>query len=128
MQNDDNNTTTMISRNFAKIAAVLLLLFMATVARAQILDGTVQSARYRVSMPLTLNFDDGSINSSPYVSYKQDILPFMALRLMHSTTSSKRLSSPKYGWNFLFQRYSISFRVQSITHAPKNILMDLPQP
>ena len=67
MQNDDNNTTTMISRNFAKIAAVLLLLFMATVARAQILDGTVQSARYRVSMPLTLNFVDGSINSSPYV-------------------------------------------------------------
>ena len=37
MHNDDNNTT-MISRNFAKIAAVLLLLFMATVARAQILD------------------------------------------------------------------------------------------
>lgn len=50
-----------------------LLVFAATMVHGQILDGTVQSARYRISLPLTFNFDDGSINSSPYLSYKHDI-------------------------------------------------------
>ena len=41
------------------------------------MDGTVQSARYRISLPLTFNFDDGSINSSPYLSYKHDIASWL---------------------------------------------------
>lgn len=54
-----------------------LLVFAATMVHGQILDGTVQSARYRVSLPLTFNFDDGSINSSPYISYKHDIASWL---------------------------------------------------
>lgn len=54
-----------------------LLVFAATMVHGQILDGTVQSARYRVSLPLTFNFDDGSINSSPYLSYKHDIASWL---------------------------------------------------
>ena len=44
---------------------------------SQILDGTVQSARFRVSLPATFNFDDGSVNSSPYISYKHDVASWM---------------------------------------------------
>ncbi|MBR5890950.1 MAG: hypothetical protein IKZ18_02855 [Bacteroidaceae bacterium] len=54
-----------------------LLVFAATMVHGQILDGTVQSARYRISLPLTFNFDDGSINSSPYLSYKHDIASWL---------------------------------------------------
>ena len=54
-----------------------LLVFATTMVHGQILDGTVQSARYRVSLPLTFNFDDGSINSSPYISYKHDIASWL---------------------------------------------------
>ena len=54
-----------------------LLVFAATMVHGQILDGTVQSARYRISLPLTFNFDDGSINSSPYISYKHDIASWL---------------------------------------------------
>lgn len=54
-----------------------LLVFAATMVHGQILDGTVQSARYRISLPLTFNFDDGSINSSPYLSYKHDIVSWL---------------------------------------------------
>ena len=68
----------MKNRNIlGRIAVTLLLLVSAIAANAQILDGTVQSARYRVSLPLTFNLDDGSINSSPYISYKQDITSWM---------------------------------------------------
>ena len=58
----------------------LLLTFFALfslAAHSQILDGTVQSARYRISLPLTFNFDDGTINSSPYISYKHDIASWL---------------------------------------------------
>ena len=54
-----------------------LLVFAAPMVHGQIVDGTVQSARYRVSLPLTFNFDDGSINSSPYISYKHDIASWL---------------------------------------------------
>ena len=60
-----------------RIAILVLSLFAVTALHSQILDGTVQSARFRVSLPATFNFDDGSVNSSPYVSYKQDLLPWM---------------------------------------------------
>lgn len=60
-----------------KLTLVLLSLLAVTALHSQILDGTVQSARFRVSLPATFNLDDGSVNSSPYVSYKQDILPFI---------------------------------------------------
>lgn len=60
-----------------RIILTLSLLFTMTLAHGQILDGTIQSARFRVSLPLTFNFDDGSINSSPYISYKHDISSWM---------------------------------------------------
>ncbi|MBR2607998.1 MAG: hypothetical protein IKC70_08740 [Bacteroidaceae bacterium] len=63
---------------FLKKALLFIFsLFAVATLHSQILDGTVQSARFRVSLPATFNFDDGSVNSSPYVSYKQDILPFI---------------------------------------------------
>lgn len=67
----------MKNRFFKRIAILVLSLFAVTALHSQILDGTVQSARFRVSLPATFNFDDGSVNSSPYVSYKQDLLPWM---------------------------------------------------
>ena len=67
----------MKNRIFKRIAILVLSLFAVTALHSQILDGTVQSARFRVSLPATFNFDDGSVNSSPYVSYKQDLLPWM---------------------------------------------------
>lgn len=67
----------MKNRIFKRIAILVLSLFAVTALHSQILDGTVQSARFRVSLPATFNFDDGSVNSSPYVSYKQDVLPWM---------------------------------------------------
>lgn len=67
----------MKSTSFKKITLFLLSLFAVATLHSQILDGTVQSARFRVSLPATFNFDDGSVNSSPYISYKQDILPFV---------------------------------------------------
>ena len=60
-----------------RLTLIVFSLFAVATLHSQILDGTVQSARFRVSLPATFNFDDGSINSSPYVSYKQDILPWM---------------------------------------------------
>jgi hypothetical protein len=45
-----------------RIVVTLMLLVSAIATDAQILDGTVQGARYRVSLPLTFNLDDGSIN------------------------------------------------------------------
>ncbi|MBE6302312.1 MAG: hypothetical protein E7089_00050 [Bacteroidales bacterium] len=60
-----------------KTLLFIFSLFAVATLHSQILDGTVQSARFRVSLPATFNFDDGSVNSSPYVSYKQDILPFI---------------------------------------------------
>ena len=60
-----------------RISILVLSLFAVTALHSQILDGTVQSARFRVSLPATFNFDDGSVNSSPYVSYKQDIASWM---------------------------------------------------
>lgn len=62
---------------FKKATLLLFSLFAVATLRAQILDGTVQSARFRVSLPATFNLDDGSVNSSPYISCKQDILPFV---------------------------------------------------
>jgi hypothetical protein len=67
----------MKNRFFKRIAILVLSLFAVTALHSQILDGTVQSARFRVSLPATFNLDDGSVNSSPYVSYKQDLLPWM---------------------------------------------------
>ena len=67
----------MKNRIFKRIAILVLSLFAVTALHSQILDGTVQSARFRVSLPATFNLDDGSVNSSPYVSYKQDLLPWM---------------------------------------------------
>ena len=67
----------MKNRFFKRIAILVLSLFAVTALHSQILDGTVQSARFRVSLPATFNFDDGSVNSSPYVSYKQDIASWM---------------------------------------------------
>ena len=56
-------------------AAVLLIVSAA--AHSQILDGTVQSARYRISLPMTFNLDNGNISSSPYISYKHDIASWL---------------------------------------------------
>ena len=56
-----------------KFSLFIFSLFAAATMYGQILDGTVQSARFRVSLPATLNFDDGTVNSSPYLSYKQDV-------------------------------------------------------
>lgn len=67
----------MKNRFFKRIAILVLSLFAVTALHSQILDGTVQSARFRVSLPAIFNLDDGSVNSSPYVSYKQDLLPWM---------------------------------------------------
>lgn len=67
----------MKNRFFKRIAILVLSLFAVATLHSQILDGTVQSARFRVSLPATFNFDDGSVNSSPYVSYKQDIASWM---------------------------------------------------
>ena len=67
----------MQKRALLKGGITLLLFFAGIVANAQILDGTIQSARFRVSLPLSFDFDDGSVNSSPYVSYKHDILSWM---------------------------------------------------
>ncbi len=65
----------MKSTLFKKLTLFIFSLFAVATLHSQILDGTIQSARFRVSLPATFNFDDGSVNSSPYVSYKQDILP-----------------------------------------------------
>ena len=63
---------------FLKRITILFLSFFAVATlHSQILDGTVQSARFRVSLPATFNFDDGSVNSSPYVSYKHDVVSWM---------------------------------------------------
>ncbi len=62
---------------FKRIALLLFAFFAVTTMYSQILDGTVQSARFRVSLPATFNFDDGSVNSSPYISYKQDVSSWM---------------------------------------------------
>lgn len=67
----------MKSMFFKKTTLFLFSLFAVATLHGQILDGTVQSARFRVSLPATFNFDDGSVNSSPYISYKHDILPFV---------------------------------------------------
>ncbi len=60
-----------------KITLFIFSLFAVATLHSQILDGTVQSARFRVSLPATFNLDDGTVNSSPYISYKQDILPWI---------------------------------------------------
>ena len=60
-----------------RITLLLFAFFAVTALHSQILDGTVQSARFRVSLPATFNFDDGSVNSSPYISYKQDVSSWM---------------------------------------------------
>ena len=60
-----------------KLLTATMLLLLSAAAHSQILDGTVQSARYRISLPLTFNFDDGTINSSPYLSYKHDIASWL---------------------------------------------------
>ena len=60
-----------------RITLLLFAFFVVTALHSQILDGTVQSARFRVSLPATFNFDDGSVNSSPYISYKQDVSSWM---------------------------------------------------
>ena len=60
-----------------KLLLAAMLLIVSVTVHSQILDGTVQSARYRISLPLTFNFDDGSINSSPYISYKHDIASWL---------------------------------------------------
>lgn len=60
-----------------KVPLFIFSLFAVATLYGQILDGTVQSSRFRVSLPATFNFDDGSVNSSPYFSYKQDITSWM---------------------------------------------------
>lgn len=67
----------MKSKFLKRLTLIIFSLFTVVTLHSQILDGTVQSARFRVSLPATFNFDDGSVNSSPYLSYKHDILPFM---------------------------------------------------
>lgn len=60
-----------------RITILLLSFFAVTTLHSQILDGTVQSARFRLSLPATFNFDDGSVSSSPYLSYKHDVAAWM---------------------------------------------------
>ena len=67
----------MKSTFFKKSILFIFSLFAVATLHSQILDGTVQSARFRLSLPATFNFDDGSVNSSPYVSYKQDVSSWM---------------------------------------------------
>lgn len=63
---------------FLKKAILFIFsLFAVATLHSQILDGTVQSARFRISLPAIFNFDDGSVTSSPYVSYKQDVSSWM---------------------------------------------------
>ena len=67
----------MKSTFFRKAILFIFSLFAVATLHSQILDGTVQSARFRLSLPATFNFDDGSVNSSPYVSYKHDVSSWM---------------------------------------------------
>lgn len=67
----------MKSTFFKKSILFIFSLFAVATLHSQILDGTVQSARFRISLPATFNLDDGSVNSSPYVSYKQDVSSWM---------------------------------------------------
>lgn len=60
-----------------RIVILAFSLFTVVTLHSQILDGTVQSARFRISLPATFNFDDGSVNSSPYLSYKHDVASWM---------------------------------------------------
>lgn len=60
-----------------RIVILAFSLFTVVTLHSQILDGTVQSARFRISLPATFKFDDGSVNSSPYLSYKHDVASWM---------------------------------------------------
>ena len=60
-----------------KLLTAPVLMLISAAEHSQILDGTVQSARYRISLPLTFNLDNGTINSSPYLSYKHDIASWL---------------------------------------------------
>jgi hypothetical protein len=60
-----------------RIVILAFSLFTVVTLHSQILDGTVQSARFSISLPATFNFDDGSVNSSPYLSYKHDVASWM---------------------------------------------------
>ena len=60
-----------------KLTLLIFSFFAVATMHSQILDGTVQSSRFRVSLPATVNFDDGTVNSSPYISYKQNVSCWM---------------------------------------------------
>ena len=60
-----------------KLLTATMLLLLSVAAHSQILDGKVQPNRFRISLPLTFNLDNGAINSSPYLSYKHDIASWL---------------------------------------------------
>ncbi|MBR4294873.1 MAG: hypothetical protein IKT53_07770 [Bacteroidaceae bacterium] len=60
-----------------KLLTATILLLLSVAAHSQILDGKVQPDRFRISLPLTFNLDNGAINSSPYFSYKHDIASWL---------------------------------------------------
>jgi len=60
-----------------KLLTATMLLLLSVAAHSQILDGKVQPDRFRISLPLTFNLDNGAINSSPYLSYKHDIASWL---------------------------------------------------
>lgn len=106
---------------FLKKAILFLFsLFAVATLHAQILDGTVQSARFRVSLPATFNLDDGSVNSSPYVSYKQDILPFVKGAVFAQYNIKQEAFVPQLWMEFsAAKRYYLLSRSIYNTHTGK---------
>lgn len=97
-----------------------LLVFAATMVHGQILDGTVQSARYRISLPLTFNFDDGSINSSPYLSYKHDIASWLKGAAFAQYNIKQEAFVPQLWFEFsAAKRYYLLSRSIFNTHTGK---------